>query len=171
MIILAVDVGIQVCGYAVCAINSAQVNLIKQGEIKPEPKNSMPQKLNFIIDGLTAAVNEHKPCVVVVETLYSHHRHPATLGVLAQVKGAIAVFTQKWSVDYVEYSSTRARKGFIGKGNVDSSRVKKMAEGISGQTFKSVHTADAFSLAFAFAHEYRFRKIIEQAKHDFTHSR
>jgi len=160
MIILAVDVGIQVCGYAVCALNGAHAHLIKQGEIKPRKSDSLPEKLNTIINELECVVKEIKPETVVVETLYSHHKHPATLGVLAQVKGVVALFSRRWGIGYAEYSSTRARKSFVGKGNADSLRVKKMAEGTTGITFKSVHTADAYSLAFAYAHEQSFRRLL-----------
>lgn len=164
MIILAVDVGIQVCGYAVCALNGTNAHLIKQGEIKPKKADTLPQKLNSIIEELERVVKEVNPQAVVVETLYSHHKHPATLGVLAQVKGTIAVFSCRWGVDYAEYSSTRARKSFVGKGDADSLRVKKMAESVTGIVFKSVHTADAYSLAFAYAHEQGFKRLLEKNK-------
>jgi Holliday junction resolvasome RuvABC endonuclease subunit len=45
----------------------------------------------------------------------------------------------------------------LGKGNVDSKQVKKMAENIVGHEFKSVHTADAFSLVFAFSNAQNFK--------------
>lgn len=162
MIILAIDAGIQTCGYAVVGIRGNDVHLIKQGETKPRQKDTMPQKLNAIIESLDVEVAEYKPQAIVVETLYSHHRHPVTLGILAQVKGAIAVFSHRWGIDYFEFSTTRARKSFLGKGNVDSQRVKKMAENMTGTTFDSVHTADAYSLAAAFAHEWRFNRLCRQ---------
>ena len=164
MIILAVDVGIQVCGYAICALNGANAYLIKQGEIKPRKTDTLPDKLNTIIVELERVVKEVKPETVVVETLYSHHKHPTTLGVLAQVKGAIAVFSRRWGIGYAEYSSTRARKSFVGRGDADSLRVKKMAESVTGMVFRSVHTADAYSLAFAYAHEQGFNRLLQKNK-------
>ncbi len=163
MIILAVDVGIQVCGYAVCAVKNAHAHLIKQGEIKPARDLTMPQKLDLIVERLEAVVKEFAPEAVVVETLYSHHRHPTTLGVLAQVKGVIALFSCRWKIAYREFSSTRARKGFLGRGNANSDQVKKMAENMTGAAFTSVHTADAYSLAVVFAHEEGFRRLKEGA--------
>jgi len=162
MIILTVDVGIRVCGYAVAGIKGSNVHLIKQGEIKPKPSDTMPVKLDMIVTELEKQVEEFKPGAVVVETLYSHHKHPTTLGILAQVKGVIALFSQRWGIEYFEFSTTRARKSFLGKGNVDSLRVKKMAENITGMQFTSEHTADAFSLASAFAHEMMFYRLRNQ---------
>ncbi|MCP4652422.1 MAG: crossover junction endodeoxyribonuclease RuvC [Candidatus Omnitrophica bacterium] len=160
MIVIAVDVGIQVCGYAVCAIKSANAHIVKEGQIKPSRSATLPQKLDCIIEKLELEVKEYKPSAIIVEKLYSHHRHPTTMGVLAQVKGVVALFTYRWGLDYFEFSSTRARKSFLGRGNVNSTQVKKMAENITGQQFESVHTADAYSLAVAFAHEQKLGRLL-----------
>lgn len=159
MNILAVDLGLRNCGYIVCEVRGLRVKLIREGEIKPDSKRSLPEKLNYIFQRLKEEVAASKPQVIVVEKLYSHYRHPTTLGVLAQIKGIIALLACQSHIKYLEFSSTRARKALLGKGNVNSNQVKKMAENITGYNFKSIHTADAFSLVFAFSHAEKFKKV------------
>lgn len=165
MSVLAIDLGLRTCGYVVCSVQGRKVNLIKEGEIKPNPKQSLPQKLNLIFTNLKQEVVNHNLEAIIVEKLYSHYRHPTTLGVLAQVKGIIALLAHQSELNYFEYQPTRARKAMLGKGNVNSRQIKKMAENIMGYKFKSVHTADAFSLVFAFSHTQNFKqKLFLQKK-------
>ncbi|MDD5194438.1 MAG: crossover junction endodeoxyribonuclease RuvC [Candidatus Omnitrophica bacterium] len=159
MRILAVDVGFRVCGYAICDVQNLDVLLIKEGEIKPFPKQALPQKLNYIFEELTKEIKFYNPKAIVVETLYSHHRHPTTMGLLAQVRGAIVLLAERCGLEFYEYAPTRARKCFLGRGNVNSFQVKKMAENVTGKEFMSIHTADAFSLAVAFSHTQKFQKL------------
>jgi Holliday junction resolvasome RuvABC endonuclease subunit len=113
----------------------------------------MASKLGAIFDALEKEFQKRSIKKVLVETLYSNYRHPSTLGILAQVKGVVELLAYQHDVECVECSTTRARKAFLGRGSADSSRVKKMAENMTGKSFVSEHTADAFSLAVAFSHQ------------------
>lgn len=163
MIVCAVDVGLQVSGYVICETKNTEVKLIKEGEIKTTKKQTFAQKLAFIYEKLEKEIKEYKPQVLALEKLYSHYKHPLTLGVLAQVRGVVVVLAEQKGIKLFEYSPTRARKAFLGKGSADSSRVKRMAENITGKSFISDHTADAFSLAVAFSHEEKVRSLILSA--------
>ena len=96
---------------------------------------------------------------MVVEKLYSHHKHPTTLGVLSQVKGVAALLAHRTNLKLFEYAPTRARQSFLGKGSANSEQVKKMAENIMGREFKSIHTADAFSLVVALSHDMKWERL------------
>ena len=159
MRVLAVDVGIRVCGYVLCKINGLDIELVKQGQLKPDSRQSLAKKINYIFEALEREILEDKPQAIIVEKLYSHYRHPTTLGVLAQVRGVIALLSCQRRVDFFEYSPTRARKSFLGRGSALSSQVKKMAENMTGKKFDSEHTADAFSLVVAFSHDQKLKRI------------
>ncbi len=160
MIVLSIDIGIQVCAFCVCQVRNLDIELIKQDEIKSGKADSLPRKIGRIFEELEREVKTFNPGAIIVEKLYSHHRHPVTLGILAQIRGAIAVLSHQYKIDFVEYAPTRARKAFLGHGNVKSLQVKKMAENITAKSFKSVHTADAFSLVSAFSHEQKINSLI-----------
>lgn len=163
MIALGIDIGIQVCGFCVAEVNNLDIKLLKEGEIKPSSKNALPQKLNYIFNELKKELKNYRPGALIAETLYSHHRHPTTLGILAQVRGVVALLAEQEKVSFFEYSPTRARKSFIGRGNANSEQVKKMAQNLMGREFKSTHTADAFSLIVAFSHTQKLERILKNA--------
>ncbi len=159
MKVVGVDVGLRTCGYVVASVEKLEIEIIKEGQIKPNPKDNLPKKLSYIFEELERDFLQYKPKALIVEKLYSHYRHPTTLGVLAQVRGVVCLLAYQKGVEVFEYSPTRARKSFLGRGNVNSKQVKKMAENVTGRAFKSIHTADAFSLVVAFSHAEKFKNI------------
>lgn len=156
--------GLRVCGYVLCQVKGLEVELLKEGQIKPNPKEALPDKLGYIYRELFKEATQHKPKAIVVEKLYSHYRHPTTLGVLAQVRGIVALFANQEGLGFFEYSPTRARKAFLGKGNANSRQVRKMAENITGKNFISDHTADAFSLVVAFSHAQKLESLVNGSR-------
>lgn len=165
MKVLGIDVGLQTCGYVIAGVKKLDVSLIEEGEIKPTSSQGLPKKLSLIFDKLKEVIEKHKPEAIVVEKLYSHHRHPTTLGILAQVRGVVVLLAYQQKIILFEYSPTRARKSFLGRGNVNSQQVKKMAENITGKKFKSPHTADAFSLVIAFSHAQKVNQLLKRGNH------
>jgi len=162
MKVLGVDVGLRNCGYVLCEVRGLDIRLISEGEVQPNPLRPLTEKLYNIFDVLRQEIQKHAPAALVVEKLYSHYRHPTTLGVLAQVRGVIALLAHQEGLDFYEYAPTRARKAFLGKGRGDSQQVKKMAENVTGRQFQSLHTADAYSLVVAFAHTQKFKGLMTQ---------
>jgi len=161
MVVLGIDVGLRVCGYVLCQVRGLDVNLLKEGEVKPNPKGTLPEKLGFIFEELHSQIKEYKPKAIAVEKLYSHYRHPTTLGILAQVRGVVVLLANQENLGFFEYSPTRARKSFLGKGNANSRQVRKMAESITGKKFASEHTADAYSLVVAFSHQQKLNRMFK----------
>jgi Holliday junction resolvasome RuvABC endonuclease subunit len=70
MIVLAVDVGIQVCGYVLCNVKNLDVKLLEEGEIKPPRRDPLPKKLNQIYANLEEKIKEYTPECILVEKLY-----------------------------------------------------------------------------------------------------
>jgi len=163
MVVLGVDVGLRTCGYVITAVKNLEVSLIKEGQIKPASRLELPQKLSYIFEKLKKEIQEWKPEVIVVEKLYSHYRHPTTLGILAQVRGVVVLLSDQEKISLFEYSPTRARKSFLGRGHANSQQVKKMAENVTGKKFDSLHTADAFSLVVAFSHDQKLSRLLKSS--------
>ncbi|MCK5393992.1 MAG: crossover junction endodeoxyribonuclease RuvC, partial [Candidatus Omnitrophica bacterium] len=89
MIVLSIDVGLKCSGYIVGKVDNLKINLLKENEIKPRVDKSLAQKLKLIYDNLEKEIISYRPQAVIVERLYSHHKHPTTLGVLSHVRGIV----------------------------------------------------------------------------------
>ena len=159
MLVLAVDVGLRVTGYVVCEVQGFKIALIKEGDIKPELNLRLCKSLYFIHQELAKVMDLYHPEALLIEKLYSHYRHPTTVYLLAQVRGVVLLLAPGFGIDVYAYSPTRARKSFLGKGSAHSYQVKKMAENVLGVNFKSLHTADAFSLVVAFTSSLKKQRL------------
>ena len=159
MIVLGIDVGLRVTGFVVCDIRGSQIDFIKEGEIKTKSLSTLPQRVFNIYKELAKVIDEYQPKVVVLERLYSHHRHPTTISLLAQVRGVTLLLIEQRKLGFFEYSPTKARKSILGRGSAESFQVKKMAENLLGRELISEHTADAFSLVVAFSHTLKAERL------------
>jgi crossover junction endodeoxyribonuclease RuvC len=158
MVVLGIDVGLRVTGYVVCHLRGLDVNLIKEGEVKTKGKD-LGKRLLSIYQSLANIISQYAPEAVAVERLYSHYRHPTTISLLAQVRGVVLLLAEQNKIPVSEYSPTKARKSFLGKGSVNSQQVKKMTENVLGHQVLSQHTADAFSLVVAYSHQLKYKKL------------
>ncbi len=161
--VLGIDVGLRNLGYVLCKVDGLEVSVVKEGEVKPDPREALPKKLDYIFQQLSKEARQYRPKAIIVEKLYSHYRHPTTLGVLAQVRGVVALLAHQQGIDFFEYAPTRARKSFLGRGHANSQQVQRMAENITGRSFLSEHTADAFSLVVVFSHAQKLERILQKS--------
>ena len=159
MIVIGIDPGLDTTGYVIADVNEAGIEILEQKDIKTHYKDNIPRRLGKIFEALKEAIEQFQPKAMVVEKLYSHYKHPTTAALLGEARGVIVLLADIYGMDFFEYSPTKARKSFAGRGNVKSYQVKLMAENISRQNFLSDHTADAFALVVAFSHVGKFKKI------------
>lgn len=164
---LSIDVGLHITGYVICDVENSKISLIKEDEIKTKEKTGFSQKLHYIYECLYNQIISFRPQVMLLEKLYSHYRHPITLGILAQIRGVVVLLAEQNKLKLFEFSPTRAKKSILGRGNSNSSQVKKMAENLTGFEFKSTHTADAFSLVVAFSHLQKLNSLQILNSNDF----
>lgn len=162
MLVLSVDLGLGATGYVVCQVSGSHIELIEQGQIVTHSKSPLPQRLAYIYHKLKEIIKLHNPQGLILERLYSHYKHPATLGVLAQLRGVVVLLGEHHNLEFCEFSPTKARKAIIGRGSANSSQVKKMAECILKKKVKSEHIADAFSLVVAFSHNQKMKRIMRR---------
>jgi len=153
MLVVGVDVGLKATGFVVCKVTKDRIVLLKQDEIITSTKDSLPKRLNFIFKKLAEVIKKYQPQIMVVEKLYSHYRHPTTLGILAQVRGVIILLSSFYKLTLYEYSPTEVKKAIVGRGNASAIQVKRMIENVFlKKKIKSNHVAGAFSLVVTFFH-------------------
>ncbi len=154
MVAIGVDVGLKTTGYVICKLSKGRIELLDEGQIVTQSSLDFPKRLYRIFTVLSSLIQKYHPQVLVMERLYSHYRHPTTLGILAQVRGVVVLLSSLYGLNLYEYSPTRTKKAILGKGSASSSQVKRMVEKILGRKIKSQHIADAFSLIVTFLHRH-----------------
>jgi crossover junction endodeoxyribonuclease RuvC len=161
MRILGIDPGLITTGYGVVEIRDNGVKIIEAGTIEPDKKALFEVRLLKIHQHLTTILQAHQPDIVVLEKIYSHTTHPATIGVLGHVRGVICLCVAQEKAQLAEQSVKRIRKALIGNGNATKVQVQEFVKrmlNIKSAGFK-LDASDALALALGQAHMMRYKLI------------
>ena len=159
MRILGIDPGLITTGYGVVDIKAGGVKILEAGTIEPDPKAAFEDRLLKIHLHITTILQAHRPDVVVLEKLYSHHKHPATSTVLGHVRGVICLSVAQEKAKLVEQSVKRVRKALTGNGNATKAQCQEFVKrllNIKSAGFK-LDASDALALALGQAHMMRYK--------------
>ena len=161
MRILGIDPGLITTGYGVVDVQAGGVKVLEAGIIEPNIKDLFEVRLLKVHLHITTILQAHHPDIVVLEKLYSHHKHPATVAILGHVRGVICLSVAQQKIELVEQSVKRIRKALIGNGNATKIQMQgfvKRLLNIKSEGFK-LDASDALSLALGQAHMMRYKLI------------
>lgn len=158
MIILGVDPGLQVCGYAAVDISAGSEKLIEAGVISTEESADLACRLNQIADDMTSLLEKFGPEVVAVEELYSHYKHPKTAILMGHARGVILQIAAMKEAEVKSFAATRIKKSLTGNGRASKEQIQRAIQSTLGlgQLPEPADVADAIAVALCCGNELRF---------------
>lgn len=152
MVIIGVDPGSIATGYGVIGKNGVQSRHIDSGVIRPGKSGSHAKRLWQIHGRLDEVIREHRPSVMVVESLF-HANNSQSLMKLSQVRGVILLLGETYGMDIFEYSPMEIKRGLTGYGRADKGQMVFMVMKILKlPEIKSSDQADALAMALYHSH-------------------
>ncbi len=130
MIILGIDPGLQVCGYACLQVERGEEKLIEAGVIRTERDDAMEQRLNRIAEDAESLLRSFTPEVVAVEELYSHYAHPRTAILMGHARGVILQKCAEAAIEVRSFSATRIKKSITGNGRASKEQIQRTIQTI-----------------------------------------
>ena len=154
MIILGVDPGSRATGYGV--IDTVPVaRMLGGGVIRPQAGAALSERLRDIHEGITAAIAEFNPEVVVVERVFNA-RNPHSALVLGHARGVVLLAAAQAGLTPSEYSAREIKQAVTGTGAAGKEQVRFMVMRLLRLTAEPpLDLSDA--LAAALAHQGRAR--------------
>ena len=132
MIILGVDPGLKVCGFAVMDVADGSEQLVEAGCVATDEKLPMEKRLNQIAEDFQAILDKFRPDIVSVEELYSHYAHPTTAILMGHARGVILQKCAEMSIEVRSFSATRIKKSVTGNGRASKQQVQKTVQIVLG---------------------------------------
>ena len=158
-IILGIDPGTEISGWALIRWEKNRVELIDLGVIQMKSKASMAERLGNLLEELNQLIAKFQPDEVVVETQYVGINPKSALTV-AMSRGVVLASAYSKKIAVYEVSPTVEKKGLTGKGNATKEEVQKMCSLIFGRTFTIPFDAtDALALAYSHSNTLKFRSV------------
>lgn len=124
-IIIGVDPGTIVTGYAVIEVSSDKIDLLDFGCIRPPPKHKLSDRYLIIHDATSELLERYEPGAMSIETQFVSKNAQSAIK-LGMARGVIVLAARKKKVEVFEYSPKKAKLAVTGNGNASKHQVQHM---------------------------------------------
>jgi crossover junction endodeoxyribonuclease RuvC len=151
MIVLGVDPGTAVTGYAFLEERGGRVRVLEYGVVRSRSTDPLPKRLEKIHRELGALMDAYSPDALALESIFLA-RFPQSALILGHARGAIMVAAQSRGVHVEEYAPRLVKKAAVGRGAASKEQVAALMQSHL-QLRDLPRPADAAdALAVAFCH-------------------
>ncbi|MBN1153810.1 crossover junction endodeoxyribonuclease RuvC [candidate division KSB1 bacterium] len=154
MIILGIDPGISITGYAVLELNVNQSNLMDYGYIRTDSSTSFPLRLKKIYDKLTQLIEENRPQALVVEDIF-YAKNVRTAITLGHVRGVALLSAMNHGILTAEYAAREIKQSVTGNGAASKVQVQRMVEQLLRIDCSAMRSDVTDAIAVALCHWHR----------------
>ena len=157
MIILGIDPGTTIVGWALIHHDGQRLTLVKSGAITNPPNTDQPERLIHIYKEVTSLLKSEKPDCVALEKLFFFKNNKTAMPV-AEARGVIILTSVLYNTTLYEYTPLEVKMAVTGYGRADKSQVQTMIKIIFNlpQPITLDEITDAAALAITAAHHQKF---------------
>lgn len=157
MNILGIDPGLTQTGYGIIQVTGTQTTMVDYGIIKPNAKESLPQRLITIFNDVAEIIEKYTPSVMAIEDIFYGKNIRSTL-MLGHARGAALLAAAQQKIPIYEYSPRKVKQALTGNGNAHKQQVQFMVKSVL-QLADIPQPQDASdALAFCLCHTQQFRQ-------------
>lgn len=152
MIILGIDPGLAIVGWAVLESVRGNTRPIAYGAITTPAHTDIEKRLLMIEEDLAKIIEKYKPDEVAIEELFFNTNSTTAIAV-AEARGVILLTSHKAGVKIYEYTPLQVKSAVVGYGKAEKHQVIAMVTSIlklPGPP-KPDDTADAVAIALCHA--------------------
>ena len=155
MMILGIDPGLQVCGYAAVEAAGGGEKLLEAGVFRTDEELPLAERLSQIARDYQSLLEKFGPDVVSVEELYSHYKHPKTAILMGHARGVILQRAVQAGAEVRSFSATRIKKALTGNGRAGKEQMQRAIQSMLGlrEMPKPADVADAIAVALCSVNE------------------
>jgi crossover junction endodeoxyribonuclease RuvC len=152
-IILGIDPGTVITGYAIVTANGNTIELLKMDVLKLASYKDAYQRLEIIHSAVCTLIQTHKPTMFAIEAPFFGKNIQSMLK-LGRAQGVAIAAAMQAAIPVTEYSPKKIKQSVTGNGNATKEQVFKMLQNII-QFEEKPHFFDATdALAVALCHHY-----------------
>jgi crossover junction endodeoxyribonuclease RuvC len=158
-IILGIDPGTLVMGFAVIAIQSGKPVLITMDVLKLGSEKDIYARLEKIHTRVCQVISQYKPTLFAIEAPFFGKNVQSMLK-LGRAQGVAIAAAMQAQLQVVEYSPKKIKQSITGNGNADKEQVWKMLQTILRIEEKPQYFDATDALAVALCHHYQQSSVL-----------
>lgn len=157
--ILGIDPGSQNTGFGIIEDNAGKLTCIDAGVIrtittrsKSSQESNLAQRLQIIFQNIALLIEQHRPEVMVVESLF-HAKNAQSALILGHARGVALLAAAQHQLTLFEYTPRAIKKGLTGNGAAAKDDVARMVRLLLQDSRSlSLDASDALAVAIYHAH-------------------
>lgn len=161
MIILGVDPGLNICGFAAIDFQKDKTFLICAGTIRTPAKDTLENRLAGLANDFDELLRETQCDTVAVEDLYAHYKHPRTAVLMAHARGVILQRSAAFGAKVNSFAATKIKKSLTGNGRASKRQMQLAVCTVLSlpQVPEPPDVADALAAALCCANTFKLENI------------
>ena len=153
-IILGIDPGTLVMGYALIKISASSPSVIVMDVLKLSSKKDAYERLEMIHSKIVALIRNYKPDAFAIEAPFFGKNVQSMLK-LGRAQGVAIAAAMQQGLTITEYSPKKVKQSITGNGNADKEQVWKMLQRVMMLEEKPQYFDATDALAVALCHHYQ----------------
>ena len=131
MIILGVDPGYAITGYAIIEVDSQTkfVSLIDYGCILTSSKDIFPKRLLIVFNGIKEIVEKYNPDKIAIENIY-FAKNTKTAIKVSEARGVITLVAAIKKIDVFNFTPLQVKQALTSYGRASKSQIQQMVKNI-----------------------------------------
>jgi crossover junction endodeoxyribonuclease RuvC len=150
--ILGIDPGLRITGFGVIDKVGQKLAYVSSGCIRSNEKDSLPERIRTLLDGIAEVIALHQPQQAAVEKVFVNVNPQSTL-LLGQARGAAISALVGHDLPVAEYTALQVKQAVVGHGKAAKEQVQQMVVRLLQLPgVPSADAADALACAICHAH-------------------
>ena len=155
--ILGIDPGSRLTGFGVLDLAGDSAVYVASGTVR-SVDGEFPDRLRQIFESVSTIVDEHRPQVVAIESVFMHKNAGSALK-LGQARSAALCATFTHDVEVFEYAPREIKQAVVGTGSATKEQVQHMVVSLLNlQGAPAADAADALAAALCHGHQRRLQR-------------
>ncbi len=162
---MGIDPGSNCTGLGIVEEIKGDLHAVHWSSVRTSPKQSFPERLKLIYDGLILAMEKFQPNVVAVEDIF-YATNVKTVIKLGQTRGVALLAAVNCDIEVAEYSPLEVKQSVVGYGRADKNQVCDMVSTLLRLKEKPepFDASDALAVAICHIHNAELQQKIKQAE-------
>ena len=153
MRVLGIDPGTMVTGFGVVDNIKGKLSSVSYGTIEGKRKDSFPDRLKMMFDGLSKVIADYKPDQISLESAF-YGKSVKTAIKIGEARGVAIVCAALAEIPLFEYAPTEIKLAVVGVGNAQKVQVSKMVKILLSlsEVPEKYDATDALAIAICHCH-------------------
>ncbi len=147
MFVMGIDPGLSATGYGVVE-GGHPPSARLAGVIRTDPETPMAQRLEELFNGLTQVIEEARPDVVAIESVFTNQNLQTAISV-GRASGVALLVAARAGLHVSEYAPTAVKSAITGDGAASKRQIQQMVARLLrlAESPKPADAADALAIA------------------------